>query len=77
MSHEILLAASSMIRTVTISSAVPCWVIDAEALYQNKLQELVARSGLDLSPCQLCGETIICIPDGLALCKDCAGKAGD
>jgi hypothetical protein len=76
MSHEILLAASSMIRTVTISSAVPCWVRDAEALYQNKLQELVQRSGLDLSPCRICGETIICLPDGLACCEPCADKVG-
>ena len=76
MGHEILLASSSMIRTVTISSPVPCWVSDAEALYQNKLQEIVYRSVLDLSPCQLCGETIICIPDGLACCKPCAEKAG-
>ena len=42
----------------------------------HKLTDMVNRSGLDLSPCQLCGETIICIPDGLACCKPCAEKAG-
>ena len=35
----------------------------------------ITRSGMDLSPCKSCGELVICIPDGLALCKDCAEKA--
>jgi hypothetical protein len=45
--------------------------------YMHQLTELLARSGMDLSPCKSCGQTVICIPDGLALCKDCAEKAGD
>lgn len=39
------------------------------------LNALLARSGMDLSPCRTCGETIICLPDGLACCKPCLAKA--
>lgn len=35
----------------------------------------IERSGFDVSPCRNCGEPVICIPDGLAMCKDCAEKA--
>jgi hypothetical protein len=45
--------------------------------YMQQLTELLDRSGMDLSPCRKCGKTVICIPDGLALCKDCAEKAGE
>jgi hypothetical protein len=41
------------------------------------LNAILVRSGMDLCPCRVCDETVICIPDGLALCKDCAGKAGE
>ncbi len=45
--------------------------------YMHQLTELLARSGMDLSPCRKCGIAVISIPDGLALCKDCAEKAGE
>ena len=41
------------------------------------LHGAITRSGMDLSPCKGCGESVVCIPDGLALCKDCAEKAGE
>lgn len=45
--------------------------------YMHQLTELLDRSGMDLSPCRQCGIAVISIPDGLALCKDCAEKAGE
>ena len=39
--------------------------------------DVIIRSGMDLSPCKSCGQLVICIPDGLALCKDCVEKAGE
>jgi hypothetical protein len=44
--------------------------------YMDRLTELLDRSGLDISPCRKCGIAVISIPDGLALCKDCAERAG-
>jgi hypothetical protein len=38
--------------------------------------DLLDRSGLDVSPCKLCEVTVICIPDGLAMCKACAEGVG-
>ena len=45
--------------------------------YQDRLDALLDRSGMDVSPCRKCGIAVISIPDGLALCKRCAEKAGD
>ena len=49
--------------------------------YWRKLYEAIERSGFDLSPCMQCGEAVVCIPDGLAMClkcvEKCAEKAGD
>jgi len=36
----------------------------------------IERSGFDICPCMVCGSSIVCIPDGLAMCKPCAEKAG-
>ena len=44
--------------------------------YWRKLYEAIERSGFDLSPCMQCGEAVVCIPDGLAMCRQCAEKAG-
>jgi hypothetical protein len=52
-------------------------IVDQEIIHQTRLTELLDRSGMDLSPCKSCGELVICIPDGLALCKDCVEKAGE
>jgi hypothetical protein len=52
-------------------------LINHEAKWQKRFAELLDRSGMDLCCCRKCGKTVISIPDGLALCKDCAEKAGE
>jgi hypothetical protein len=52
-------------------------IVDQEIMHQTRLTELLDRSGMDLSPCKSCGGLVVCIPDGLALCKRCAEKAGE
>jgi len=52
-------------------------IIDQEVKHQTRLAELLDRSGMDLCFCRQCGIAVISIPDGLALCKDCAEKAGE
>ena len=46
-----------------------------EAIGVTLLLAAIERSGFDVSPCRNCGEPVVCIPDGLAMCKDCAEKA--
>jgi hypothetical protein len=41
------------------------------------LHGAITRSGMDLAACKSCGQFVVCIPDGLACCKDCAEKAGE
>ena len=36
----------------------------------------IDRGGYDVSPCLICQELTVCIPDGLAICRHCAEKAG-
>ena len=36
----------------------------------------IDRGGYDVSPCLICQELVVCIPDGLAICRQCAEKAG-
>ena len=36
----------------------------------------IDRGGYDVSPCIICQELVVCIPDGLAICRQCAEKAG-
>ena len=50
--------------------------LEVAVAYWRKLYEAIERSGFDLSPCKQCGEAVICIPDGLALCRQCSEKAG-
>jgi hypothetical protein len=35
---------------------------------------MLARSGMDLSPCLKCGEVVICLPDGMPMCSKCADQ---
>ena len=42
--------------------------------YQDRLDALLDRSGMDISPCRKSGIAVISILDGLALCKDCAER---
>ena len=36
----------------------------------------IDRGGYDVSPCMICQELVVCIPDGLPMCRHCAEKAG-
>jgi hypothetical protein len=36
----------------------------------------IDRGGYDVSVCMDCGAPVVCIPDGLALCRTCAERAG-
>ena len=36
----------------------------------------IDRGGYDVSPCLICQELVVCIPDGMAMCEACAEKAG-
>ena len=36
----------------------------------------IDRGGYDVSPCLICQELVVCIADGLAMCRHCAEKAG-
>ena len=36
----------------------------------------IDRGGYDVSACVICQELVVCIPDGLAICRQCAEKAG-
>jgi hypothetical protein len=43
----------------------------------DMLDGAIENAGMDLFMCRLCECFVISIPDGLALCKRCAEKAGD
>ena len=43
--------------------------------YEKRIDDLLKRSGLDVSPCRICGIAVVCVPDGLACCKPCAEQA--
>jgi len=51
-------------------------LLESTANYAKGLDELLDRSGFDLSQCMHCGCAVICIPDGLPCCEPCAEKAG-
>ena len=50
---------------------------DEKENMQTGFHQMVERGGLDISPCMNCGESVVCIPEGLALCKTCAAKGGE
>ena len=41
-----------------------------------ELWEAIERSGFAVSPCRICNQLVVCIPDGLSICRPCAEKAG-
>lgn len=36
--------------------------------------QAIRNAGMDISPCCLCGALVVCIPDGLPVCKACGEK---
>jgi hypothetical protein len=73
LASDVLVTPESCKRCETLQGNV----IDQEVRHPTRLTELLDRSGMDISPCRKCGFPVISIPDGLALCKDCAEKAGE
>jgi hypothetical protein len=51
----------------------------SEALWRSveidEHRSAIAAGGFDVSPCRSCGTPVVCLPDGLPLCKACAEKA--
>jgi hypothetical protein len=47
-------------------------IADATSALVN-IGEEIDTAGYDLSPCR-CGALVVCIPDGLPLCRECAEK---
>lgn len=38
------------------------------------LADAVRRSGFDIAPCGDCGLPVVCVPDGLPICEQCASR---
>jgi hypothetical protein len=55
--------------------ALDCNRVPSEPEELNNLAFAIARGGYDVSPCMTCGAATVCIPDGLAMCRECAEKA--
>jgi hypothetical protein len=51
------------------------WVAKLQREIEALLKALQA-GGMDIAPCKSCGQPVVCIPDGLALCRACAEKDG-
>ena len=43
----------------------------------GELRDAIDAGGFDLAPCRLCGRTIVCLPDGIALCEQCSRGAAE
>lgn len=39
------------------------------------IEKAFARSPYDISPCMVCGEPVVTLPDGLPMCDPCADRA--
>ena len=37
----------------------------------------IDRGGYDVSPCLICQELVVCIPDGIAMCLKCVEKCAE
>lgn len=38
----------------------------------ESLRGMIERSGFDISDCGVCGDPVVCIPDGMPMCEACA-----
>ena len=45
-----------------------------QASFFRVYMDALDRSAFDMSPCRVCGEPVVCLPDGLALCEPCATR---
>jgi len=51
--------------------------LDSELAGLRAFKEAYERSGLDVSPCMSCGESVVCVPDGMPMCETCADKEAE
>ena len=75
--HNAMLAAHTVMVVLEHVKHIKKTDVGSTESLQDRLDALLDRSGMDISPCRRCGIAVISIPDGLALCKDCAEKAGE
>ena len=59
-----------------VSSAVNA-MLDSVQVRRDYLESAIDAGGWDLSPCGMCGTAVVCLPDGLPLCEDCARKESE
>ena len=52
-------------------------LLSVHAAQSNAWNQLLKRSGFDISPCRTCGASVVCIPEGFAVCETCAAKGGE
>ena len=43
---------------------------------RDSYRDAIDAGGWDISPCDVCGTPVVCLPDGLPCCRDCATKTG-
>ena len=48
----------------------------AVAHFAISLIDAINRAGLDMCTCGLCGQPVLCPPDGMPLCEMCAKEEG-
>jgi hypothetical protein len=48
--------------------------IAAELRISGVVLHAITEGGYDLSTCVLCSKAVVCLPDGLPLCRTCAEK---
>lgn len=46
----------------------------SEMRIHANIMQAITDGGYDLCPCCLCGKPVVCIPDGLPMCRGCAEK---
>lgn len=42
-----------------------------------EIENALHRSNFDIAPCSVCGEPVVCLPEGGALCNECADTMED
>ena len=55
---------------------VPAMVAEVEHLREQVALHAaaLARSEFDMGPCRICGEAVVCVPDGLPVCHECGDR---
>lgn len=64
-------------RMVKAISPVVNAMLDSVYARANRLSDAIDAGGWDLSPCGCCGTAVVCLPDGLPMCEECARKESE